>query len=104
MRPAGVFLLVGAAPVVFSSAKSGRWVLPGQRVEPANQRGAGWLAALLGAARIGEGSLVCSFHYRRGGGFSWEREVSGPPSAGSWRVSAVLGGLRARSVANRSCW
>jgi hypothetical protein len=26
--------------------------------------GAGWLAALLGAARIGEESLVCSFRYR----------------------------------------
>src|SRR5256885_2681458 len=37
MRPVGVFLLVGGAPVVFSSALSWRSVLPGQRVEPADQ-------------------------------------------------------------------
>ena len=35
-----------------------------QRVEPADKDGAGWLAVLLGAARISEESPACSFHYR----------------------------------------
>ena len=65
MRPAGrVVAGGGRAGGVFV-----RIILAGrchrvQRVEPADQDGAGWLAALLSAAGIGEESLVCSFHYR----------------------------------------
>ena len=36
---------------------------PSESSQPIRE-GAGWLAALLGAARIGEESPVCSFHYR----------------------------------------
>ena len=64
MRPAGVFLLVGGVPVVFRPHDpGGRCYRASESSQPIRD-GAGWLAALLSAARIGEESLVCSFHYR----------------------------------------